>query len=69
MQIEDHNNVVVFADGQVKRTEQRCFTAGSCSDVWNGDINGFPVAIKVYRGLPYVDGVQEQFWGVSIAAL
>ncbi|KLO16952.1 kinase-like protein [Schizopora paradoxa] len=63
-ELQVYNDVVVFDEGQVKRTESRSFTAGSCSDVWKVDYNGSPVAIKVYRGLPYVDGVKEQFWNL-----
>ena len=65
VEIQNYNDVVVFDEGRVQRTEQRSFTAGSCSDVWKGEVDGFPVAIKVYRGLPYVEGVREQFWNVS----
>lgn len=61
--------MVVFDDGEVQRTELRCFTAGSCSDVWKGILDDVPVAIKVFRGLPYVEGMKEQFWDVSTTEL
>jgi len=61
MHLPKSNNVVIFEDGEVQRPDSRCFTAGSCSDVWKGYLCGEAVAVKVFRGLPYVEGVRDQF--------